>query len=57
LGNIAQPPDKACYPLDRNESQNYIPCGAIANSLFSGIFLIMDGGNFSLTVAIGYLFL
>ena len=40
LGNIENPPDKACDPYGSHNGNKTIPCGAIANSLFSG--KIMD---------------
>ena len=38
LGTFESPPNKECGPFstDENSNKTYIPCGAVANSLFNG---------------------
>merc|ERR1711992_52537 len=43
LGNIENPPDKACDPYGSHNGNKTIPCGAIANSLFSDVIELHAG--------------
>ena len=36
LGDVEKVPSEDCYPFDEIDSKPIVPCGAIANSLFSG---------------------
>lgn len=39
LGDVEKTPSSDCEPFDKDENgKPYVPCGAIANSLFSGAF-------------------
>ena len=41
LGHLDREPSSDCAPFDVNEQKDPVaPCGAIANSLFSGEFLL-----------------
>lgn len=41
LGKLSKTPSSDCAPYDYNDNKPIAPCGAIANSLFSGKFVLL----------------